>query len=156
MPTPQGATARTLLNLTIGSQKAMRAREQRDREMGLSEIMQHFQIGISGVAATGWGFAQATIAFEFPFYYAPGQRDPDFPQPQFWFGAEAGAPVAVSAVVGEWIADEDNGATIGAKVWVGVQAAVVGVAYDGVLHLTFQGFSALSEDEVDFADVGLT
>jgi hypothetical protein len=33
---------------------------------------------------------------------------------------------------------------------------VVGVAYDGVLHLTFQGFSALAEDEVDFEDVGLT
>jgi hypothetical protein len=117
--------------------------------MGLQEAMQQFQLEFSGTAELTWGFASLNLVFDFPFYYAPGQRDPDFDRPHFWFGAVVNTPIAVTAVVTAWSIDEDNGAVIGATVHVGVCAATPGVAFDGVVHLTFQGFSALSEGGQD-------
>jgi hypothetical protein len=155
VPVPHGATTRALMGLTLLDSKAMGQRHERDRQMGLSELMQQFQYEFEGTAGTLWGFANKTIQFEFPFYYAPGQRDPDFAFPQFWFGAEASPPVAVSATVTNWLTDEDNGAVVGATVAVGVCGNAAAAAYSGTVHLTFQGLSALAEDEVDFEDIDL-
>jgi hypothetical protein len=156
MPKPAGAATRTMLDLSIGQANARRDREQRDRQMGLSELMQQFEIDFSGAAGTLWGFATQILIFDFPFYYAPGQRDPDFANPHFWFGAEARPAVAVSVTVTDWLFDDDNGAIIGAHVAIGVCGNVPNATpYTGTAHLTFQGFSALAEDEADFDDVGL-
>jgi hypothetical protein len=158
MPTPQGAGTRAMLELTIGATKSMQRRAARDREMGLAEIEQQFQFEISGNAAITFAFAEVDVPFDYPFYYAPGQRDSDFNRPHFWFGAETSVAVAIVATVVAWELDEDNGAVIGATVAIGVaagQPAVptqgVGVPFTGWAHLTFQGFSALAEDEIDLA-----
>lgn len=147
MPPPRGSLHRAIAGVTVGAVQSMRARDQRDRQMGLSELMQQFELVFSGTAGSAWGFAQTTVTFEFPFYYAPGQRDPQFENPHYWFGAETSAPVAVSVTVKQWTLDEDHGSVVGAVLYVGV-CGVGQTPYNGVAHLTFQGFSALAEDEV--------
>jgi hypothetical protein len=153
MPVSQGVTTRALMDLTVGLLQTTRARDRRDRQMGLAELVQQFQFEFSGTAGTLWGFASKTLVFEFPFYYAPGQRDPDFEHPHYWFGAEVSPPVAVSGTVTHWVYDDKSGAVIGAAVAVGVCGAAAALAYEGTAHLTFQGMSALAEDEVDFQDI---
>lgn len=157
---PVHALHRAVGDLTLGIAKSMRARDARDAEMGLSEIMQQYQVRFSGVSDSAWGFAPVTLTFDFPFFYAPGQRDSDFDRPHFWYGAEttgadgtgAGIAIAFSAVVSAWVEEPKNGAIVGATVQIGV-CGTVQAAYEGIAHLTFQGFSALSEDEPDF-DLG--
>lgn len=149
MPNPMHALNRAMADITLGVVKSTRARDARDAEMGLTEIMQQFKVNFSGVANTGWGFAPVTIGFDFPLYSAPGQRDPQFEEPQFWFGAKVAPVVAVSATVSAYTVDPDNGAIIGAVVAIGVCGAAQQITYKGVVDLTFQGFSALSEDEAD-------
>lgn len=138
---------RALHELTVGVTHSMRKRDERDREMGLSEIMQQFQVRISGTGGSVFGFATVQIDFDYPFHYAPGQRDPDFARPQFWFGAECTPAMAVSAVVSAWGDDPHNGATISCNVDIGVAGPEQ--SFEGVAHLTFQGFSALAEAETD-------
>lgn len=147
MPTPEGALHRAIAGMTIGVVKSTRARDARDAQMGLSEIMQQFQLEFSGVGGAAWGFATLPVVFDFPFYYAPGQRDPDFDRPHFWFGAEVTPAMGVSATVTGWSKDPDNGAIIAATVALGVSGPPV--AFKGIVHLTFQGFSALAEAETD-------
>lgn len=153
MPTPQGASTRALLEITIGATKSMQARQARDAQMGLNELELQFQVKISGTATSGlaWGEVME-IPFDFPLHYAPGQRDSELVRPHFWYGVEitTATPVLATAVVTEWLTDEDNGATIGAN----VQMGVIGAGdYAAVMHLTFQGFGALAEGEA-FEDVG--
>jgi hypothetical protein len=143
------ALNRAMADITLGVVKSTRARDARDAEMGLTEIMQQFKINFSGVANTGWGFAPLVLGFDYPFYAAPGQRDPQFEEPQFWFGAKVSPVVAVSATVSQYTVDPDNGAIVGANIAIGVCGAILNVPYEGVVDLTFQGFSALSEDEAD-------
>jgi hypothetical protein len=147
MPLPEGVLHRAIADMTIGVVKSTRARDARDRDMGLTEIMQQFQLEFSGVGGATWGFVTLPVVFDFPFYYAPGQRDPDFDRPHFWFGAEVSPAVAVSATVSGWSKDPDNGAIVAATVSLGVAGPAV--AFKGVVHLTFQGFSALAEAEAD-------
>lgn len=142
---PGGAMQRALTGLTIGVAKQMRAREQRDREMGFAEIEQQFQVKITGTAGGAFGFESATISFDYPFYYAPGQRDSELDRPHMTFGGEASTAVAISAVVTGWDVDAESGAIQGAVVAIGVSGAEVD--YTGVVHLNFQGFAALGEDE---------
>lgn len=149
MPTPSHRLHRAMEGVTLGVVKSTRAREQRDLEMGLAEIMQQFRVSFSGTVGTAWGFAATVVHFDFPFYYAPGQRDPDFDRPQFWYGAETDLHMAVSVVVRGWELDPENDAVVGAGIAIGVCGAIADVPYTGVAHLTFQGFSALTEDETD-------
>jgi hypothetical protein len=149
MPHPLHALDRAMGELTLGVVKSTRKRDQRDWEMGFKELQQQFQIKINGQASEAWGFAQTTIVFDYPFFYAPAQRDSDLDRPQFWFGAELyDFPGAASAVVTAWEIDPTHGAVVGATVSIGVASQPgVDAPYEGVIHLTFQGFAALSEDE---------
>lgn len=149
MPRPDGSLQRSMVRLTVGVARSMRARERRDREMGLAEMEEQFQVEISGNATTGLVWASQELSFDCSFHYAPGQRDSELDRPQFWFGAVVSPAVLVTAVVTAWTVDEDTGATIGATVAIGVMAAGPG-AYAGHVHLTFQGYGALiEEDTVD-------
>lgn len=143
------ALNRAMADITLGVVKSTRARDARDAEMGLTEIMQQFKINFSGIANTGWGFVSLNVGFDFPFYSAPAQRDPQFDEPQFWFGAKVFPVVAVSASVNSYMIDPDNGAIRGAVVAIGVCGAAQQIAYKGTVDLTWQGFSALAEDEAD-------
>lgn len=153
MPTPQGATTRALLDISIGVTKSMQTRQALDAQMGLDELELQFQVKISGTATgtLSWGEVME-IPFDFPLHYAPGQRDSELIRPHFWYGAEiiTASPVLVTAVVSDWLTDEDNGATVGAKVRMGVIGAS---DFEAVVHLTFQGFGSLAEGEA-FEDVG--
>lgn len=149
-PTPMHALHRAVADMTLGVAQSTRKREARDREMGFREVQQQYQIEIAGEATGVWGFAETSITFDYPFFYAPAQRDSDLDRPHFWFGAELDFLGAVSAVVTAWDTHPRTGAITGATVAVGVVTqAGAEVGYQGVVHLTFQGFAALSEDETD-------
>jgi hypothetical protein len=166
MPTPQGSTQRTLADLTIGNIKSMQQHAERTAELSLQETTQQYQFEISGTASTGLAWATMTVTFDYEVYYAPGQRDSDLDRPHFYFGAEIAppiadppedhpepVPVAVLATVTRWLINDDNGAIIGAHVAVGCFTDHDGVPFTGLVHLSFQGFSALVDVEADFPDL---
>lgn len=166
MPEPHGATQRTLSALTIGNVKSMQERSARTAEIALQETTQQYQFEIAGTASMGLAWSTVQVALDYEFYYAPGQRDSDLDRPQFYFGAEVAppiddppedhpepSPVAVTATVTRWLINEDNGAIVGAHVAIGCFADRDGVPFTGLAHLSFQGFSALVDAEVDFPDL---
>lgn len=166
MPVPQDATQRTLADLTIGNVLSMQQRTARQAEVALQETTQQYQFEISGTSSTGLAWGQVQVIFDYEFYYAPGQRDSDLDRPQFYVGAEVAppidedpedypepSPVAVMATVTRWLVNEDNGGISGANVAVGTFADRDGVTFDGLVHLSFQGFTALVDTETDFPDL---
>jgi hypothetical protein len=161
MPAPRGSTARALADLTIGVAKSMQARTERVAEVALQETTQQYQLAIEGTATTTIAWSSVDLLLDYECYAAPGQRDSDLERPQFYFGADvapededaaAAAPVGVLAVVTRWVTNESNGATVGARVAIGV-VSNVSVPFSGVAHLSFQGFTALNPVEDDFPDM---
>lgn len=140
---------RAVTDLTLGVVKAVKASDRRRLTQGLAETDQQYQFPITGHAEELPAFTTVSITFDFPFYYAPSQRDSDLERPHVGWGAECDAFVMLSVHVSDWVTDEDTGATIGATVAIGVSAQGSDVAFSGKIHITFQGFSA--PDEVDGA-----
>lgn len=150
-----GDLGRVMRSLTIGPVHDTDARERRARDLGLSEIDEQFQLPIAGDAGSVIAWDSVTVSFDHPFHYAPGQRDSDLDVPQFTYGAviESGSPVIVSACVTGWIRDEDDDAVKGAVVQVGAHlpGTSEAVHYGGFVHVTFQGYGALQEDETEMS-----
>lgn len=121
----------------------------------LQEIEQQFHVVIAGTAGSAAGYGTIALDFEVDFFDAPEQRDSSLFVPHFTFGAFIeGASLMVSASVRSWDIDS-RGAIVGAEVAVGVCNPGVGtpVAYSGYIHLTFQGYGALIENDAAL-DVG--
>lgn len=149
MPRPSGGMQRALREILVGSQRTRAAREARDRETRFTETDQQFQVPINGTGHALPGFTEVEVAFDHPFYYAPGQRDADFETPHLsGVGGEINQPLLIGASVKQWVVDDDNGGITGAVVRIAVYGSAEAVEYEGVAHLTFQGFASLAEDEV--------
>lgn len=144
---PHGAVQRVLSRITIGTHQAIRARDDNRARNKPREMEQQFQYAISGLAAPAPTFAELTIEFENAFHFAPAQRESNLEYPHFTYGSQTSPAVGVHATVTEWIRDETNGSIIGAKVAVGAVGA--SVAFTGVVHLTFQGFGTLNEEDAE-------
>lgn len=148
MPPRRHALQRAIGRMTLGAVQSVERRRQLNEEMAYAEVQEQFQLAVSGSTSTSPIFATtAEILFDYAYFYAPGQRESDLLVPQFWFGSVIDEPVMLTASVVSWTADADNDATIGAVVRVGAVGADAGVDYAGWLHLTFQGYGALIEDE---------
>lgn len=142
---------RSIADLTIKGVKATQKLQRWYEEQGLSETDQQYQFQISGTAATLAAFTTLPITFDFPFHYAPGQRDSDLETPHMTYGFVCDAFVMLSAHVVDWTQDEDTGAYTAATVAVGCLSAVSDLDFTGVVHMTFQGFSA--PDDTDTSDL---
>ena len=135
--------------LALDKRRAMLGYDQ------LQEIEHQFQIPISGNSGNVVAFATTSLTFDVDFFDAPEQRDSALSVPHFTFGAYIeGADIMVSAHVKAWNIDE-RGAIVGADVTIGVcsPGLTSSVAYEGYVHLTFQGYGAVSEN-ADILDVG--
>ncbi len=144
-----GRGVRISAPLALDKRRAMLGYDQ------LQEIEHQFQIPISGMSGAVAGYATTTLTFDVDFFDAPEQRDSALAVPHFSFGAVIdGANIMVSACVKEWTTDE-RGAIIGAEVTIGVASpgTTTSAAYEGYVHLTFQGYGAVSEN-ADVLDVG--
>jgi hypothetical protein len=142
---------RSIADLTVKSVKATQKLQRWYEELGLAETDQQYQFQISGTAATLPAFTTLAITFDFPFHFAPAQRDSDLETPQMTYGGVCDAFVMLSAHVVQWTQDEDTGAYTAALVAVGCQAAVEDLDFTGAIHMTFQGYSA--PDDTDTADI---
>ena len=120
----------------------------------LQELEQQFQVPVAGAGASVAANATTTLVFDVEFFDAPEQRDSSLTVPHFTFGAYLEGQVMISASVLVWTTDS-RGAFIGAEVTIGVCApgSAIEVPYSGYVHLTFQGYGAISEN-VDTLDVG--
>lgn len=150
------AIHRAQREVRISSPLALDARRKALGYDALQEIEHQFQVPISGVAGGTAGYAATTLEFDVDFFDAPEQRDSSLSVPHFSFGAYVtGADVMVSCCVTAWNID-DRGAIVGADVSIGVcsPGRTTSLAYEGYVHLTFQGYGALSEN-IETLDVGV-
>lgn len=146
---PAGALQRSVTEVVVGTARKLRARDVREAQVALQELELQFQLAISGTATPAVAFVMVDIDFDHDLFYAPGQRDSELTRPQMTCGAETDVPVMVSATVLSWDIDAGNGAIRGATVAVGVLASDVGTDYEGTVHLTFQGWGGLREQDSD-------
>lgn len=144
---------RAITALTVGVAKSTEKRRARQAELGLGESFQQFQVPISGTAGTLPAFTNVSVDFDYPFHYAPGQRDSDLEVPHAGFGAEADEQIMFGATVIAWVIDDGNGAYTGATVAISAMAADDDTSFTGSVHLTFQGFSA-PDDTTDLTVEG--
>lgn len=168
----RGEMIRTLQSIQIGTALALSSKRGRDDELDMHDIDLQYQLPISGVATSIIGWGQIALEFEWQFHYAPANRDSRLVWPNFTYGAYIpGSPVGVLACVTDWMIDDDTNAIVGAELAVGAisggtaeapasanpdttgdatpSAAQVGAAFQGQLHVNFQGW-AMSRD--DFSD----
>lgn len=143
---PTHSAQRAISALTVGVAKSRQRKLRRDAEMGLRERLLQYQSTISGNAASVIAYAQVDVDFDYDFYFAPGNRESDLARPQFWPGLEVDNQVLWSAQVRSWVDDENTGATIGAVVELAIMASEL-TSYEGVLHMTFQGYGALNDGD---------
>lgn len=143
---PIHSAQRAIQDLTLGIARSDKRAVRRAQELGLREVILNFQSTISGTARSTPGFAQVTVNFPYTFYFAPGNRDSDLERPQFWPGFECDGDVMLSAHVKEWDTNVGNGGTIGAVVRVGFMAAAE-VTFNGMVHMSFQGYGDLSDGD---------
>lgn len=144
---------RVMQGLSIGNVQETTKRDKRARELGLRELEQQFQIPVAGSAGTVIDWDTTSCDFDYPFYFAPGARDSDLDAPQMVYGAviESGSPVVIAACVTGWKQDATDDSYIGATVALGAfsPGAVEAVAFGGSVHVSFQGYGALLEDETE-------
>ena len=143
--TPDGAVQRVLHEVTVGTHRAIRARDDNKAKNKPRELEQQFQFAISGTAGAVPAWQEVTVEFDYAFFFAPAQRESSLEYPHFTYGSQSSPPVGVHATVTEWLHNEDNGSIIGAKVAVGASGA--SVSFTGIVHLTFQGFGMLAEED---------
>lgn len=150
-----GDVQRVLQGITIGVVQEQHRRAESAAELGLREIEGQFQFDISGQAGTTIAWDESDCSFDYPFYYAPGMRDSDLETPHMTYGAiiESATPVAVVACVREWKQDPTDDSYIGATVAIGVfsPGAEAAIEYGGAVHVSFQGYGALLEDETEMS-----
>jgi len=150
-----GDAQRVLQKLTIGVTQARERRDATARQLGMRELEQQFQFPISGQAGTTIAWDSMGCDFDYPFYFAPGQRDSDLEVPHMTYGVvlEGGTPVAIVACVTGWKRDNTDDSYTGATVAVGAfsPGASAPIQYGGAIHISFQGYGALLEDETEMS-----
>lgn len=151
MPRPSHATQRAVQAITLGVAKSTARVRAREAELGLAETEQQYKIPVTGTASTLPGFSFLAVFFDYPFYYAPGQRDSDLEKPLMTFGGECDADVMLGAHVRDWYMDDERGAVTGAVVVVSALAAIAGTDFTGKVNVTFQGFSAPDDTTQDLS-----
>lgn len=151
---PQGQLERTMVDITIGTIKSMRTRERNLAATRAGEWDQQVEFPISGLAGNEWGSVDVPVTWEHPFIYAPTQRSVPFPNPHVadhveWQALQGGALVISSLHIIAWNVN-DYGWWIGATVRVAVCApnATAAVAYQGVVHLTFEGYASPTDGDI--------
>lgn len=152
------ALERSERQVRISSPLAWERRRAQLAYDALGEIEQQFHCPFSGSAGGIVAYSSVTVEFEVDFFDAPEQRDSALFEPHLTFGAylaPGAETVMFSAAVNEWVTDDQRGAYTGAVVTVAACApgATSTVAFEGRLHLTFQGFGAPKEN-VPELDVG--
>lgn len=145
---------KTLKKLTLGNIK-QHAEKSYDANRGpnaLQEAWQQFQIPIAGKAGSIIQWETQELDFTFSFYPATGQRDVPYNTPTCLTGYEllSGEPIMVQACVTAWNkggALDVNGATVAIGV---LDPSTNGLtAFNGLLHVMFQGFGTVRDFDVD-------
>jgi hypothetical protein len=114
----------------------------------LTETEEQYQLPISGTASDVIAWTEREVSFGTAFIDASDMRDSNLVVPHFTFGVMLESePVAVTAVVREWL--EQNDTVVGARVSVGAYSPGSTVDFRGYVHLTFQGFGAPVEEGAD-------
>lgn len=144
---PVHAAQRQVQALTLGVAKTTKRMRDWELSVGFAETEQQYQFPIGGYVGPVPAFSTVEITFDYPFYYAPGQRDSDLEKPQMRIGYEVDQQVMVTIGVQEWTVDENTGGITGATLVVGALAASP-VVFTGLGHAEFQGFSA-PDDHAD-------
>lgn len=156
MSTNTHALSRGVHAITTGFPLALEQRRKRLALDQLGELILQFQLAIKGTAAPAIAWDLVELQFDAGFYNATEQRDSPYVVPTFWHGAQLNTPIPViiSAVVMSWTYSPDGDSIIGAKVNIGaLNPSRVLAPYEGFVHLTFQGYGAVSEDN-NAVDVG--
>lgn len=114
----------------------------------LTEVLQQYQIDVSGIAGTGVS-TDVTINFQEVLYYAPQERNIVTEDPQITGHSAVldSGDVHFDVYVVKWLFDENVNYT-GAVVRIGATEVgwAPGSAYSGTVHITFQGLGVPVED----------
>lgn len=145
---PQGELERAMTETTIGVIAAYKERERMLSSTRSGEYDQQVEFPIAGVAGNLWGSVDVPVTWEHPFLYSPLQRPVPFVNPHVagshveWQSNSGGELIIASLHVISWNIT-NYGWYIGAKVRVAVCApnATAATAYQGIAHLTFQGYA---------------
>lgn len=141
------AIARSLTQLGYRNVLDIQRAQQRSDATKLTEVLQQYQMDVSGVTGTGV-FCDFTVTFQEVLYYAPLQRNLKLEDPHFTYGYQLDTGDAkITAYVKSWTLD-DNANYLGAIVRVHVEQFAWAPAspFSGAVHCTFQGYGVPAED----------
>lgn len=122
-----------------------------------AETEMQFQIALQGTATTEPVWSTVDVDFDFSFYNAPEMRDSPLTMPHFTYGSviatDSNIGVFLEVQVLDWKIDDERDAFTGATLRIGVYVPGTGaIEFDGWLHVTFQGWGALDENNIEIAD----
>lgn len=153
---PQHAAAARLASalgqMTSGVVEGQRGRDEELFALEPTEMAQQVHINVSGQAGRKRVTIEQVVDWPYPFMMvvSQSQNDSSLQTPHFNCGIvlKSDDYVMIDASVRDWI-ENDARLITGAKVKITVVApeAPKMVPYDAVVHLTFMGFAAPSEDD---------
>lgn len=167
-----GALDRIVAGMTIDMIKAYEARQRRLAGGRAGEMLHQIQVPVSGKVKEWVVWQEFNVIFPYPVIYSPAARsDNAFENPHFSQGFEwtSGEPVIIHAHVIRWNYDNQTSWIVGARIRWGAQSSAQAQPppppgamnqaaaptparprpFAGVLHLTFSGYSAPSDEETN-------
>lgn len=152
MPNPRDthSLTRGLEELTIGVHRSVRKNERQETQLGGGTFMQYMTVDVNGLVDSMLQVTDVPVDWEVPFLNrvdprnAKGRVDPHFTS-----GVEilTDSYVSITAQVRSWLENE-QGWVMGANMRILAHApgAARGQKFRAVIHLTFTGYAAPSED----------
>lgn len=141
------AIARSLEVVGYRNNVAMHRRRHEADNYRLAEVLEQYQLDVSGTTGTG-AFVDASITFAETLYYAPLQRNIKTEDPHVLVGSvlDKGDAKFIVHVI-KWLLD-DAANYLGAIVRIGVEQVGWAPAskFEGTIHITFQGLGIPVED----------
>jgi hypothetical protein len=148
----QQALARGLHALSTDAIEGRESVEADDFPLASTEMVQRLHVPVEGAVGRSVVYTTLDVDWPYPFLNlaAANQHESDQEQPHFVLGVEVltEEPVMLDAQVRAWQQDERGfytGATVRFSAWS--PEAIKVIKYSAVMHLTFMGYGAASEDD---------
>lgn len=152
MPSPRDThrLSRSLEELTIGVHRSVRKNEAQESQLGGGTFMQYMTVDVTGQVGSSLTVIDVPVDWEVPFLNRVDPRNAKGRiNPHFASGVEilTDSYVSITCQVRSWLENE-QGWVMGANMRVLAHSpgAARGQKFRAVLHLTFTGYAAPSED----------
>lgn len=141
---------RSLSGMTLGLLADSEKRKAIDKHEGLMEFDQQYQLTFSGEGWRAPVWSEVEVSFGAVFVDSPEMRETPYGKPTFTYGVQTADFILMQVSLVKYYRDESlyfTGAQVRVGVWIPFVEMRDAQKFSGILHLNFQGYGAIAQDE---------